>query len=463
MSVRESETRRSDLLVVGAGPGGLAAAVHAAERGVRVRVVDARQAPGGQIWRGDPGVQAKAPAASWIARADAAGVEFDFDCEVFDAPDSRSLWGRSREHLVRYDFERLVVATGARERFLPFAGWERPKIMGVGALQALCKQGYEVRGQRVVVAGTGPLLLAVAADLQARGARSVKIIEQAPRARVWKLLPRLVRHPGKLGQAARFGLKLPPGSIRYGSWVASACARPDGFELRLEGRSAGESLRCDLLACAFGLVPEIALARALGCQSRVEGTGEGHSERIVVDEDQRTSVDGVYAVGEVCGVGGVETALAEGALAGAAIGADGSPMTKLRVARDKARAFAAALGQSYALDPRLARLSGEETILCRCEGVRVSAVTGFEDARTAKLQTRCGMGPCQGRVCTPAFEFLTGSQGRSVPRPPLIPIRLSELARAWSDSTPKGSAANKMNPVDLASAQSAPSPVSNSQ
>jgi NADPH-dependent 2,4-dienoyl-CoA reductase/sulfur reductase-like enzyme len=333
--------------------------------------------------------------------------------------------------LLRYRCEKLILATGARERFLPFVGWEQPKVMGVGALQALCKQGYDLRGRSVVLAGSGPLLMAVAADLSTRGAASVKIIEQAPRSRVWKLLPRLVRHPGKLGQAARFGLKLPPGSIRYGSWIESASLRPGGFELRIGGQASGESMACDLLACAFGLVPEIGIARSLGCASRLDGPEAGQAESIVADERMCTSVAGVYAVGEMCGIGGVECSLVEGALAGRVAAGSDAQLAKLQRARAKARSFAEALARAYALDPRLAGLSGAETILCRCEGVRSKVAIGFDDPATAKLQTRCGMGPCQGRICRPAFEFITGSREPSAPRPPLVPVKLSSLAAAW--------------------------------
>lgn len=426
---------RAELLVVGAGPGGLAAAVHAAEAGREVLVVDARHAPGGQIWRTGAAQDLAPEAARWAARAQAAGVRFVFEAEVFDAPSPRLLWARTPEGVVRLRAEQLVLATGARERFLPFAGWERPKVMGVGALQALCKEGFELRGQRVVLAGSGPLLMAVAADLQARGAKSVKLVEQAPRARVWKLLPRLVRHPGKLGQAARFGMKLPPGSIRYGSWIESVHARPGGFEVVLGGKSKDARLEADLVACAFGLIPELALAKTLGCSSRVEGADEGESERIVVDAEQRTSVAGVFAVGELCGIGGVECSVAEGAVAGEVAAGRRDQLERLQKAVTKARAFGVALGRSYALDPRLKQLPREDTILCRCEGVRVSAARAFEDLRSAKLQTRCGMGPCQGRVCGPAFEFLSDARARSLPRAPIVPASLCDLATAWSDST----------------------------
>jgi NADPH-dependent 2,4-dienoyl-CoA reductase/sulfur reductase-like enzyme len=429
------ESLRADVLVVGAGPGGLAAAVHAAEAGAKVLVVDARGAPGGQIWRNGAADGLAPEAAKWIARARDARVRFVFDAEVFDAPSARKLWASTPEGVVSLQGDQLILATGARERFLPFAGWDRPKVMGVGALQALCKEGFDLRGQRVVLAGSGPLLMAVGADLQARGAESVKLIEQAPRARVWKLLPRLVRHPGKLGQAARFGIKLPPGSIRYGSWIESAVARPDGFELRLAGKSAGDRLEADVVGCAFGLIPETALAESLGCESRVEGVDEGESVRIVVDAEQRTSVAGVFAVGELCGIGGVECSLAEGAVAGEVAAGRRHGLEKLQKAVSKARDFGLALGRSYALDPRLKQLPREDTILCRCEGVRASVARGFDDLRTAKLQTRCGMGPCQGRVCGPAFEFLTDARERSAPRAPIVPTSLCDLATAWSASS----------------------------
>ena len=156
-----------DVLVIGGGPAGIAAAVRAAEWGDRVGIVDENAALGGQIWRsGSSGQPHNSEAASWIARLNTAGAVVLCGQRVFHQPQPGVLMAEGLEDAWELRYRNLVLATGARERFLPFPGWTLPNIMGAGGLQAMVKSGLPIRGQRVVVAGTGPLLLAVAAYLR---------------------------------------------------------------------------------------------------------------------------------------------------------------------------------------------------------------------------------------------------------------------------------------------------------
>jgi NADPH-dependent 2,4-dienoyl-CoA reductase/sulfur reductase-like enzyme len=413
--VASPATLDTEIVVVGGGPGGLAAAAHAAEADARVLLLDRGLRPGGQIWRH----RATPPGAArpWIERVERSGATTLFRATVVDTPRPGALLvehaGRSRG--VRY--ERLVLATGARERFLPFPGWTRPGVIGIGGAQALLKQGARFEGLRVVVAGTGALMLTVAAALAADGARVVGIVEQAPLGRLVGFSHALVRHPRKALQGLGYGARLLGVPYRTGAWIRSAEGNGNvGRAILTNGRREW-AWECDVLACAFGLVPNLELPRLLGCET--------DGDRLALDDDQRTTVPGVYAAGELGGIGGDEHALVTGTLAG--LGAAGRPIpASLRRAQARERAFAAAYGETFALRDELRGLAAPDTLVCRCEDVPYARLEACRSAREAKLVTRAGMGPCQARVCGPALGFLRGWGPDSV-RPPLDPVPLSVL------------------------------------
>src|SRR5437899_4299854 len=168
---------RFDALVIGGGPAGMAAAVHAAENGRRVAIVDDNATLGGQIWRG-AAVEENQEAARLSLRLRSANVTQLNGTRIFHQPEAGILLAEGGDGLLELRYANLVLATGARERFLPFPGWTLPNVMGAGGLQAMVKAGLPIRGKRVVVAGTGPLLLAVAAYLRKQGAKILVICEQ---------------------------------------------------------------------------------------------------------------------------------------------------------------------------------------------------------------------------------------------------------------------------------------------
>lgn len=376
-----------DIAILGAGPAGLAAARAAARAGRSVAIIDDNPEAGGQIWRG--AAQIPIPA----------GARLFAMTRVFDLRPGFTL--HTAPHgLIRA--ERLILATGARELFLPFPGWTEAGVVGAGALQALVKSGMDVGGKRVAVAGSGPLLVAVAAGLRAKGATVLGVAEQAPLGRI---VPFLLRYPAKLPQAVALRARLLGVPYWTGVW-------PTAFA---EGRvtlSDGRELAVDFLACGFGLVPNSEAAQLLGC--RVE---DGF---VVVDSRQETTVRGVYCAGEPTGIGGLEKALEEGERAGAA--ATGQP-----VRPGRAGAFVRDLTRTFALDARLYSLARPETLICRCEEVPLEALATHREWREAKLQTRCGMGACQGRICGPVTARLFGWTAGSV-RPPLVPVAAGCLA-----------------------------------
>jgi len=406
-----------DVLIVGAGPAGLAAAYRAAQDGRRrVTVVDDNPDAGGQIWRGEKREPRSPDAQVWFERLRSVEIEFLTGARVFQQTEPRKLLAEtSRGGVCELVFENLVLATGARERFLPFPGWTLPNVMGAGGLQALVKGGLPIERRRVVVAGSGPLLLAVAAYLREHGAEVLCIAEQAPQLRVMRFGLGLIKNFGKLSQAHSI-LK----GVKYltDCWVTAA--RGDEGVNAVDLRRGGKrwSVSCDYLACGFHLVPNLELAELLGCQIE--------RGAVVVDELQQTSAPQVYSVGESTGIGGLELSLVEGEIAGLAIAGKYEDARRLFPSRTKQQKFAERLDRTFALRDELKTLAEAETIVCRCEDVTFDRLRAHDSWRAAKLQTRCGMGPCQGRICGSAVEFLFGWQAESV-RPPILPVRVESL------------------------------------
>lgn len=408
-----------DILVIGAGPGGIAAAVSASRPGLKVALLDENPFTGGQIWRGGPHKAATPEARRWFGRLEKLpGFSYLAETRVI-APlgEGRLLVENGRE-ASEITFEKLILATGARELFLPFPGWTLPGVAGAGGLQALVKGGLAIAGKRVVVAGSGPLLMAVAAYLKSKGAQIALVAEQASLPRLARFGFGLTRSGGKTRQALGFGWQLRGVPYKTGCWVESA-----GGNHRLESvtvRQGRQSrvIECDYLACGFGLVPNLELPLALGIPLK-----DGF---VQVDEWQQTGLPGIYAAGEITGIGGLEMALVEGRIAGLAARGRTGEAQGLFKEREKARQFANLLNRTFALRPELKRLAQPETIICRCEDVSYKELQSFSDSRSAKLQTRCGMGPCQGRVCGAATSFLFGWEPGTV-RSPLKAARLGSL------------------------------------
>lgn len=405
------------IVVAGAGPAGIAAALAVRERGGRVTVIDDNRTPGGQIWRG--AYAFRGPGIEFLAQTRIVSGDAERRTLLLETPDAAFEIG----------YEQLILATGARELFLPFPGWTLPGITGVGGLQALAKGGMPLRRKRVAVAGSGPLLLAGAAYFRKAGADVVLIAEQAGMGSVFRFGFELARHPGKLPHAASLQGELLGVPYRLGCWPERA--EGDGRVERVTFRSGSGAFTedVDLAAIAWGLHPNSELAELLGCEVR--------GAAVRVDELQRTGRAGIYCAGESTGIGGVEVASIEGEIAGCAAAGDEAGARRLFPARARARRFAAAVNRAFAPRPELRALPRPDTIVCRCEDVTFGRLASAVSFREAKLHTRCGMGPCQGRVCGAAAEFLFGWGMESV-RPPVLPARAETLICSSANEPQRG-------------------------
>ncbi|HET9305535.1 MAG TPA: FAD-dependent oxidoreductase, partial [Candidatus Sulfotelmatobacter sp.] len=217
-----SSNQRFDVLVIGGGPAGMAAAARAAESGAQVGIVDDNLALGGQIWRGGEHDEHLAEAVPWRERLLHAGVSVLCGMRVFHQPQAGVLLAEGNEDVSELRYRKLILATGARERFLPFPGWTLPNVMGAGGLQAMVKSGLLVRGKRVVVAGSGPLLLAVAAYLREQGAEILLVCEQASWGSLTKFAAALTGFQEKIWQAFTLRKKLPGVRFAANCWPIAA-------------------------------------------------------------------------------------------------------------------------------------------------------------------------------------------------------------------------------------------------
>lgn len=405
----------ADLLIIGAGPAGMSAALAAASSGVRIVLLDDNPLSGGQIWRDGPQASLPDQARQMRERLHAASnIRHHSGTRVIACPAPNQLLVEDADHGWLIDYAKLILCTGARELLLPFPGWTLPGITGAGGLQALIKGGLPVQGERMVISGSGPLLLASVATAKHNGAHVLRIAEQAALGAVTGFALQLPRWPGKLLQS----FSLFDRQYRTGTHVVEALGgdRLEAVRLRQQGKLV--ELACDRLACGFGLIPNTQLGQALGCE--LAGSA------LAVDAWQATSVANHFAAGECTGFGGSELALVEGAIAGHAAVGNTEAARQLWPRRARWQGFAGALNRAFGLDPQLKALARDDTLVCRCEDVAYAAIAGHSDWRQAKLASRCGMGACQGRVCGGALQYLFDWQP-SAPRPPFSPARIETL------------------------------------
>ncbi|MFD9335570.1 NAD(P)/FAD-dependent oxidoreductase [Streptomyces sp. NPDC060028] len=452
----------ADLAVVGAGPAGLAAAVTAAGLGLRVTLLDAGEQPGGQYYRHPaPGLGAARPEALHHGWADFATREAALRAHVSAGrishlpghhvwsvvPDGsgwmlHAVAGHGpEERAVGVPAKAVLLATGAYERQLPFPGWTLPGVVGAGGAQAMLKGGLVLPGKRVVVAGSGPLLLAVAGSLAAAGATVPAVVEAASYTGYAGKAPALLRNPGKLAEGATYGSALLRHHIRlltrHAVTEAHGADRVEAVTVARLDRDwrpvpgTARRIPCDALAVGHGLVPQLELATGLGCATRRSADG---TIALELDAGQRTSVPGIWSAGETGGIGGAQLALAEGELAALAIAGRPAP-ARLARRRARLRAFADAMAAAHRPGEGWTDWLRDDAEVCRCEEVPAGRIReavrelGARDARTVKLLTRAGMGWCQGRMCGPAVCALAGDGPAPDRRPLSCPVPLAHLAQ----------------------------------
>jgi NADPH-dependent 2,4-dienoyl-CoA reductase/sulfur reductase-like enzyme len=475
-----SETLHTQVAVVGAGPAGLNAALAAAQAGARVTLIDNYRQPGGQYYRQPaPDFRAVQPArhqsegrALWQKVADAS-VELLAETTVWGAFEDKLLTFYGPQAPSSIQAQAIILATGAYERPAAFPGWTLPGVMTSGAAQTLLKEQRLLSGRRVVLAGTGPLQLVVAAGLTQAGAEVVAVLEGSPLLR--SMLQRPVRHSlamwgqwSRLAEGLSSWLALRRAGVPfYTGWgVVAAHGQEELTGVRIarlddDWRPLPDTARdmaCDTLCISYGFVPATELARLLGVDCEWRPARGGFVP--VRDEHMQTNIAGVFAAGECAGIGGAGLASVEGRIAGlaaatqvktepsnpAAAAGFSRALERLAPALGRERRFQQLYAELFTPGPGLDELAEADTVICRCEEVTRGEITeavrqGADTLDAVKVLTRCGMGNCQGRVCGSSVTALvaqaTGQSqaevGKFHVRPPVFPIPMPALKPAVED------------------------------
>ena len=462
--------KEADLAIVGAGPGGLASAIEAARAGVRVMLLDENPAPGGQIYRqrhDSIEVLGSRSLGPDLKRGQKLLAEFDTIQSKVDYIENALVWGifddntlafvrNGTSHPIR--FKKLILSIGAYDRPVPFPGWTLPGVLAAGGAQVLVKGQRVLPGEKILLAGTGPLLLALAYQIIRAGGHVMAILE-AGRMQGWRDLGL-----GLLGQRT-----LLLDAMRYLWTIRKAGVPLLRKHMILEARGNGQVeealiaevdenwrpkpgkervFSADTVCLGYGFIPSTELTRLAGCSHRYEPLlGGWISERDLLME---TSIRGVYAVGDSAGIAGSLAAVEQGRIAGISAARSlgylspheagrriGPPRKRL----NRLRRLRRALDRISMPRPGLYELAMDDTIVCRCEEITLREIKeavaeGPTEMSEIKRITRMGMGLCQGRICGPASQEiiarLTGlppsSIGHLNPRPPVKPVPLSAFA-----------------------------------
>ncbi|NHB96624.1 FAD-dependent oxidoreductase [Photorhabdus stackebrandtii] len=414
-----------DVLIIGSGPAGLATAQATVQGQQSVILIDDNPRAGGQIWRQGPFHALPPMAKHYLSVLSADALIYLPGCKVVAVDNQCVIAETAGKHQIIH-YQRIILCTGAKEKVLPFPGWTLPGITGAGGLQALIKNGLPMTGERVVIAGSGPLLLAVAETVKKTGGNVVGIIEQTPLHRLFWFGLQLIHWPEKLRQAITL---VPLKNYYKNSMVLGVEASAEGklTGVYISNKGQKQKLSCTRLACGFGLRPNTELAQLFGCLLDEQGN-------IQTDAWQQTTIPGVYAAGECTGIGGSELALCEGFVAGFAASGKYTLAEKWQKKRIKWRRFAATAAQTFKLNTEIIRALTPDTLICRCEDVRLKELEPFQDWHSAKMATRCGMGACQGKICSAILHDIKHWAIPS-PRIPLSPVSLETLTAEVDKTT----------------------------
>jgi thioredoxin reductase len=459
---------RPQVLVIGAGPAGIEAAVAARAAGAEATIVDEAPQAGGQVYRAMPQTfAARDPARLGPDHAEGerlrdklkgSGVECCFGHRLWRITSELKAEAIGPEGPREWAPDAIIAATGAFERVMPFPGWTQPGVIGLAAATILLKAQHMLPGRAVVVAGCGPLLAAVAAGLVKGGGKVAAVVDLASRGDWLSALPSMTARPDLILRGLQWLAIIRKAGVPIyhrhsvarvateGGAIAGVAIRPvDARGAPLAGADE-RMIAADCLAVGHGLIPSTEVSRALRAKHVYRAERGGWT--VDYDDACRTSVKGLYVCGDGAGIAGAAAAALQGRLAGLTAAHDlgcakaqdyAAAKADIRAALGKAERFGHAMARLMAVRPGLAEAAAPDTIVCRCEDVTRAEVedaiqSGAYDVNQIKSWTRAGMGPCQGRMCGEIVGALAGARmggrekaGLLTGRLPLRPVPMPAI------------------------------------
>ncbi len=464
--------KESEFVIIGGGPGGIAAAIASARAGVKVTLLDENERLGGQIYRQlEKGFK--------VTDSNLLGIDYVKGLELlgqFSALGDKirylnnaTVWGIFKERTLAFAhegassalrFKKLLLATGAYDRPVPFPGWTLPGVFTAGGAQNLVKTQRVLPGAKILLAGTGPLQLVLANQILNAGGKIAAILEAGTISKYWlEGLAGIWGNWDYLNQGWRYLRSIQKAGVPLLRRHAILEARGDGqleealiAKLDKNWRPRPNTMRTvkvDTICLGYGLVPSIELTLLAECEHQYDlGLGGFIPVR---SDNMETTVPGIYAVGDGAGVAGSKIAIEEGRIAGVSVardlgcisdGAAGMLIKNFQKCLAKLNRFRKVLDKISVPRAGLYELAKDDTVICRCEEVtlkeiRAAMTDGLTQAKDIKRMTRMGMGSCQGRMCGPTLiEIIRHHQpnasfqelGSLLPRPTIKPIALGVLA-----------------------------------
>lgn len=450
-----------DVIVIGAGPSGLASGARLAEMGLDTLVLDEQNKMGGQIYRNIEGAPPQslhflgedyAQGLPLAERFRSSGASYASGAAVWQAEADGQVCYSKDGHSHHVSANYIVVATGAMERPMPIPGWNLPGVMGAGAANNLAKEAGLTPQGKVVIAGSGPLLLLEASLLLKKGVQVEAILETTPKLPNPAAIPRApeaLLRADFLWKGVKMLRDIQKSGVAHYKGVTQISAQGEGTLQKVQATCGTEKIEiaADILLLHFGVIPNTHIHRQIGCHMQWDKRLRYWYPQ--TDTWGRTNFERVFATGDGAYVSGALAAQYKGELAALEIAHClglipdyernqlAAPLRKAMRNDAFPRPFVDAM---YAPRPEQFQFE-DDTVLCRCENVTVGDVReavrlGAHDLNEVKIVTRCGMGPCQGRMCGPALAEIVAAELETTPdktgrlniRPPLRNIPLAEIA-----------------------------------
>ncbi len=465
--------KQVDVAIIGGGPAGIAAAIELAAGGASLAVIDAYPQPGGHYFRQPSQEFSKENTAPSRRQAEYTALMASLEQLKINVLSETAVWSifpaeeaadeyvlyLTGPHPVRSMRARyLLLAPGAYDRPMAFPGWHLPGVITPGGAQMLMKGHGIVPGKRILVAGSGPLLLGAAAGLVKAGAEVVAVLDAASMwAGTLKIPQAFWGQTDRLKEAWDYGsiLKRKRVPILFGHAIFEALGETE-VTAAAYGRIGAQGhplkhtekvVEVDTVCVALGFLPNLTLTRYLECEHIYDPILDAYYPQH--NEAMETTVPNVFVAGDATGVGGKDMSKLQGQVAGFAIldklGWLSSEEAKRRIQalepkiKHEAR-FISMLKKRLQNLPDLCELIDDDTTVCRCEMVTAGQIKaaisdGAQEIRGVKLRTRCGMGPCQGRLCESNVRYLVAQEtnrpktevGTMTIRPPLMPVLIKDI------------------------------------